>query len=138
MLMQPLLYFFLAQGYFIEGCNMRSNADITVVRLFTDGTCKQWYIRGVNWQPQNKVVIVNKTIVSQDVVMVYISRQSITEKMERIKVRDYLVQGIRNYGDKTGKTLRKALDTDEAVIVEAVKDYEDLGRCLAHIEVRCV
>lgn len=116
---------------------MRVNADITIVRIASDGEVTQQVIRGVNWQEDRKETVSDKGFKTADIVSVYIPAKSLLPETV-IKREDRVVCGIHDYPAKSGKDLLRTLENDGAVTVLSIQNNTKLGESLGHIELGCV
>lgn len=116
---------------------MRVNADITIVRIASDGEVTQQVIRGVNWQGERKTSVTDKGLQSADMVAIFIPSSSILPEVD-IKKADFVINGIKDYGKASGKELRRLIEGDGGVSVVSIQDNRKLGKNLGHIELGCV
>lgn len=116
---------------------MRVNADITIVRIASNGEVTQQVIRGVNWQGERKTSVTDKGLQSADMVAIFIPSSSILPDVD-IKKADFVIDGIKDYGEVSGKELRRRIEGDGGVSVVSIQDNRKLGKNLGHIELGCV
>lgn len=116
---------------------MQTNTDITIVRITEDGTVNNQIIRGVNWQGERKTSVTDKGLQSADMITVFIPCSSLLPDVD-IRKADFVVDGIKDYGEASGKELRRLVESDGGVSVISIQDNRKLGKSLGHIELGCV
>ncbi|QCT70832.1 DUF6751 family protein [Eubacterium maltosivorans] len=115
---------------------MQTNTDITIVRITEDGTVSNQIIRGVNWQGERKTSVTDKGLQSADMITVFIPCSSVLPDVD-IRKADFVVDGIKDYGEASGKELRRLVESDSGVSVISIQDNRKLGKNLGHIELGC-
>lgn len=116
---------------------MQTNTDITIVRITEDGTASRQIIRGVNWQGERKTSVTDKGLQSADMMTVFIPVSSVLPDVD-IRKADFVIDGIKDYGEVSGKELRRRIEGDGGVSVISIQDNRKLGKNLGHIELGCV
>lgn len=116
---------------------MQINTDITIVRITEDGTARKKVVRGVNWQGERKTSVTDKGLQSADLITVFIPSSSILPDID-IKKTDFVIEGIKDYGETVGKELRRLIESDGGVSIVSIQDNRKLGRFLGHLELGCV
>lgn len=116
---------------------MQTNTDITIVRITEDGTVSHQIIRGVNWQGERKTSVTDKGLQSADMMTIFIPSSSILPDVD-IRKADFVIDGIKDYGEASGKELRRLIEGDGGVSVISIQDNRKLGKSLGHIELGCV
>lgn len=118
---------------------MRTNADITIVRINTENEAESYFIPGVYWQQIESFSMSGKAVVSASEVSVYIPQKNFNQSgINTILKGDYVAKGSKDYSGLYGKELKRQLEEDSAVIVQTVNDYLDVGKIRPHLELRCL
>ena len=54
-----------------------------------------------------------------------------------IRKADFVIDGIKDYSEVSGKALRRLIESDGGVLVISIQDNRKLGKSLGHIELGC-
>ena len=113
---------------------MRSNADITVVRLKKDGSFESFKLYGVHWLDKLVRTVSGKSVIKTAETEIHISETAYTDM---IRTGDMIVKGSMDYTGLSSRDLRTQLEADNAVTVTIVSDYITVSSRLKHVEVIC-
>lgn len=113
---------------------MRTNADITVVRLKKDGSFESFKLYGVHWLDKLVRTVSGKSVIKTAETEIHISETAYTDT---IRTGDMIVKGTMDYTGLSSRDLRTQLEADNAVTVTIVSDYITVSSRLKHVEVIC-
>lgn len=118
---------------------MRTNADITVVRLKKDGSFESFKLYGVLWLDKLVRTVSGKSVIKTAETEIHISEAAYTEAAytDAIRTGDMIVKGTMDYTGLSSRDLRTQLEADNAVTVTIVSDFITISSRLKHVEVIC-
>lgn len=113
---------------------MRTNADITIVRLKKDGSFESFKLYGVIWLDKLVRTVSGKSVIKTAETEIHISEAAYTDA---IRTGDMIVKGTMDYTGLSSRDLRAQLEADNAVTVIIVSDFITISSRLKHVEVIC-
>lgn len=113
---------------------MRTNADITIVRLKKDGSFESFKLYGVLWLDKLVRTVSGKSVIKTAETEIHISETAYTDM---IRAGDMIVKGSMDYTGLSSRDLRTQLEADNAVTVTIVSDFITISSRLKHVEVIC-